>query len=81
MYLDHAGASLYSKTQIEEVTQELGQRLAANPHTSPENAEAVEETRNVVLKHFNTDDTKYDVIFTSGATASIKERLEGTSVS
>ena len=59
----------------------LGQRLAGNPHTSPENAEAVEETRNVVLRHFNTDDTKYDVIFTSGATASIKERLEGTSVS
>merc|ERR1719300_2032514 len=47
-------------------------QLAANPHSSAENAEMVEETRKAVLRHFNTDNRHYDLIFTSGATASIK---------
>ena len=51
-------------------------QLAANPHSSAENAEMVEETRKAVLRHFNTDNRHYDLIFTSGATASIKDWLE-----
>ena len=55
-------------------------RLVGNPHSAPENAEMVEEARNLVLRHFNTDSRHYDVVFTSGATASIKEWLETNSV-
>ena len=51
-------------------------RLVGNPHSAPENAKVVEEARNLVLRHFNTDSRHYDVVFTSGATASIKEWLE-----
>ena len=71
-YLDHAGAGLYSKSQIDGVREELMSRLAGNPHSAPENAAMVEEARNLVLRHFNTDSRHYDVVFTSGATASIK---------
>ena len=79
-YLDHAGAGLYSKSQIDGVREELMSRLAGNPHSAPENAAVVEEARNLVLRHFNTDSRHYDVVFTSGATASIKEWLETNSV-
>ena len=72
-YLDHAGAGLYSKSQIEGVREQLMSRLVGNPHSAPENAKMVEEARNLVLEHFNTDSRHYDVVFTSGATASIKE--------
>ena len=48
-------------------------QLAGNPHSSAENADVVEEARNAVLHHFNTDNRHYDLIFTSGATAGIKE--------
>ena len=73
IYLDHAGATLYTRTQIEAVREELLVQLVGNPHSSPDNVEVVEEARNLVLQHFNTDNQQYDVIFTSGATAGIKE--------
>ena len=79
-YLDHAGAGLYSKSQIDGVRDQLMSRLAGNPHSAPENGEMVEEARGLVLRHFNTDSRNYDVVFTSGATASIKEWLETNSV-
>ena len=33
-YLDHAGASLYAKSQIDDVFKELNQNLLCNPHTN-----------------------------------------------
>ena len=80
IYLDHAGATLYSGTQIDQVRQELMGQLMGNPHSSADNHEMVEEARSLVLQHFNTDNRQYDVIFTSGATASIKEWLGTTKI-
>ena len=34
IYLDHAGASLYSKSQIKGFHEELEQNLLCNPHTN-----------------------------------------------
>ena len=34
IYLDHAGASLYSKSQINGFHEELEQNLLCNPHTN-----------------------------------------------
>ena len=33
-YLDHAGASLYAKSQIDNAFKELNQNLLCNPHTN-----------------------------------------------
>ena len=33
-YLDHAGASLYAKSQIDDAFKELNQNLLCNPHTN-----------------------------------------------
>lgn len=33
-YLDHAGASQYSKSQIEKVFKDLSQNILSNPHTN-----------------------------------------------
>ena len=71
-YLDHAGATVYSKTQIERVNNMLLSGLFCNPHTREEDAKRVDGVRDIVLRHFNTNNDEYSVVFTSGATASIK---------
>ncbi|PAA63812.1 hypothetical protein BOX15_Mlig001940g2, partial [Macrostomum lignano] len=76
VYLDHAGATLYSERQLTRVMQELQSGLYGNPHTqarkSAHTSRLVEEARNSVLKHFNTSNQQHAVIFTSGATAAVK---------
>ena len=74
-YLDHAGATLFSKTQIERVSAELKGNLFFNPHTNGaknRSTKAVAEARSLVLRHLNADPDEYSVIFTSGATAGMK---------
>lgn len=77
-YLDNAAASLYSKSQMERVHQDLLSNVYCNPHTSGnfgnirDVKENVREMRHRILNHFNTTDQHYKVIFTSGATASCK---------
>lgn len=43
-----------------------------NPHSDKYTRDCVEQIRCLVLTHFNTDPSKYTVIFTSGATQSLK---------
>ena len=77
-YLDNAAASLYSKSQMEKVHQDLMSNVYCNPHTSGNFGsirdvnENVREMRHLILRHFNTTDQEYKIIFTSGATASCK---------
>ncbi|XP_024947071.1 molybdenum cofactor sulfurase 3 isoform X2 [Cephus cinctus] len=80
-YLDHAGATLYSKTQINKVVNDLNSALYGNPHSAGSASSSsvhdiIERTRFRILKHFHTSTKEYDVIFTSGATASLKTVAE-----
>ncbi|KAL0129432.1 hypothetical protein PUN28_001598 [Cardiocondyla obscurior] len=80
-YLDHAGATLYSDTQIKNVSADLHKSLYANPHSigiaSSSTQDIIERTRYRILSHFNTNPDEYSVIFTAGATASLKIIAEG----
>ncbi|XP_022919276.2 molybdenum cofactor sulfurase 3 [Onthophagus taurus] len=75
-YLDHAGATLYGETQIGEILKDLKENLYGNPHsvnsTSKSTNDAIDIIRLKCLKHFNTTPDKYSIIFTSGATESLK---------
>ncbi|XP_043480906.1 molybdenum cofactor sulfurase [Leptopilina heterotoma] len=75
-YLDHAGSTLYSNTQIKNITENLLSSNYANPHsigvTSNFTHDSIEQIRFRILEHFNVSSDEYSVIFTSGATASLK---------
>jgi len=75
-YLDHAGATLYCQSQLEAYHKELTASLFGNPHSHSESSQltsnAIEETRDLILKHFNTDSDSYSIVFTAGCTASLK---------
>ena len=76
IYLDHAGTTVYSKTQVDNYHKDLLTNLYGNPHSqnpsSLQSTEIIEYVRNLVLNHFGTDSTHYDVIFTSGCTAAMR---------
>lgn len=71
-YLDHAGSALYSEQQINDVHARLNGNLYCNPHTSALTEIQVDQVREMVLDFFNTDSSEYDVVFTRGATESLK---------
>ncbi|VEN56244.1 unnamed protein product [Callosobruchus maculatus] len=79
-YLDHAGATLYSEIQIQNVFRELSTNLYDNPHSMNMSGklteDAVDLVRYRILDHFNTNDQEYSVVFTSGATAALKTIAE-----
>ena len=75
-YLDHAGATLYAKSQLDSYIADLSTHLYGNPHSqSPSSLQteaAVDHSRNSVLRFFGTDSSRYDVVFTSGCTGALK---------
>lgn len=71
-YMDHAGATLYAESQIRAVQKLLTGNLFCNPHTSRLTGELMNQVRQRVLHFFNTNSEEYSLIFTSGATASLK---------
>ena len=75
MYLDHAGCTLYSQSQLRNHLEDLSSSLYGNPHSgnisSRATHEAVEFVRDLMLQHFKTDCDRYDVIFTSGCTGGL----------
>ncbi|XP_032687894.1 molybdenum cofactor sulfurase 1 isoform X2 [Odontomachus brunneus] len=79
-YVDHAGATLYSDTQIRDVAADLHRCLYANPHSvgipSSSTRDIIDHMRDRILSHFNTIPDEYSVVFTSGATASLKTIAE-----
>lgn len=78
VYLDHAGATMYSKTQLDAAFQELQSGLFTNPHsatgsTHMESTTAkIDNVRRQVLAFFSASEEEYALIFTSGATAALK---------
>ncbi|XP_078488487.1 molybdenum cofactor sulfurase-like [Ciona intestinalis] len=75
-YLDHTGATLYAKSQIDAYTHDLQSNIYGNPHSGNPSSElmldTVHQVRNTVLAHFNVSCEEYDVVFTHGATEAIK---------
>ncbi|KAK7317272.1 hypothetical protein RJT34_01353 [Clitoria ternatea] len=76
VYLDHAGATLYSDLQMESVFHDLTTNLYGNPHSQNDSSSAtldiVRNARQQVLEYFNASPKDYKCIFTSGATAALK---------
>lgn len=76
VYLDYTGGGIYSDTQIREHQNILINNVFGNPHsanpTSQYSTELVEDTRSYVLKFFNADPSKYEVIFTANASNALK---------
>ena len=75
-YLDHAGATLYAKSQLEAHFASLTTNLYGNPHSqnpcSQQTAAAVDHARESILRFFGTDPSRYDVVFTSGCTGALR---------
>ncbi|KAG2761835.1 Molybdenum cofactor sulfurase [Phytophthora cactorum] len=78
VYLDHAGATMYSKTQLDAAFQELQGGLFTNPHSAIGGSQVesttakIESVRRQVLAFFSASEKEYTLIFTSGATAALK---------
>ncbi|KAK7901334.1 hypothetical protein WMY93_018103 [Mugilogobius chulae] len=75
-YLDHAAATLYPESVIQNYSQDISTSLYGNPHSrSPSSRlthDTVERVRYRILQHFSADPEQYSVIFTSGCTAALK---------
>ncbi|XP_057461598.1 molybdenum cofactor sulfurase isoform X2 [Actinidia eriantha] len=76
VYLDHAGASLYSELQMEAIFKGLTTNVYGNPHsqsdTSLATSDIVREARQQVLDFCHASARDYKCILTSGATAALK---------
>ncbi|GLU17991.1 hypothetical protein SLE2022_343150 [Rubroshorea leprosula] len=76
VYLDHAGATLYSELQMEAIFKDLTGYVYGNPHSQSESSSAtsdiIREARQQVLDYCNASPKDYKCIFTSGATAALK---------
>lgn len=75
-YLDHAGTTLYSERQLHDITANLCSNLYSNPHTSKATEDLIDQVRFRVLQHFNTTADEYHIVFSAGATASLKAVAE-----
>ena len=75
-YLDHAGTTLYAKSQVEAHVAALTANLYGNPHSQSPSSQtstaAVDHVRDLVLRFFGTDSDHYNMVFTSGCTAALK---------
>ena len=77
VYLDHAGATVPSKAQIDALSHSLLTQTFGNPHSVGPAAslskKTIDSTKIQVLQTlFNTTSDDYTLIFTSGATAGLK---------
>ncbi|CAA7394187.1 unnamed protein product [Spirodela intermedia] len=76
VYLDHAGATLYSEAQMEAVAKDLTSNVYGNPHSQSDSSMATSDVisaaRQQVLELCNASPREYTCIFTSGATAGLK---------
>ena len=78
VYLDHAGATLYSAQQVRQHADFLCAGMLGNPHSQSRvckrTQQLVEETRHRVSSFLVGTEcsSEYRLIFTSGATAALK---------
>ncbi|GJN39087.1 hypothetical protein PR202_gb28183 [Eleusine coracana subsp. coracana] len=70
VYLDHAGATLYSEEQMADVAKDLTANVYGNPHSQSDSSVATSDlvaaARHQVLKYFNASPRDYKCVFTSG---------------
>uniref|UniRef100_A0A7S3PP43 Molybdenum cofactor sulfurase n=1 Tax=Aplanochytrium stocchinoi TaxID=215587 RepID=A0A7S3PP43_9STRA len=75
-YLDHAGATLYKNSQIDEFANLLKDTTFGNPHTSGPASRSTEtivaNVREEILNHFGVSGNSHVLVFTSGTTAGLK---------
>ncbi|XP_062551575.1 molybdenum cofactor sulfurase 2-like [Armigeres subalbatus] len=71
-YMDHAGTTLYAESQIKAIQTMLTGNLFCNPHSSPLTGKMLQQVRHRLLQFFNIRGSEYSLVFTSGATASLK---------
>lgn len=76
VYLDHAGATLYSERQLSDTFALFSQNIYSNPHTSKATEDLIDQVRFRILSGFNTTFDDYSVVFTSGATAALRTVAE-----
>ncbi|CAN8293056.1 unnamed protein product [Cochlearia groenlandica] len=76
VYLDHAGSTLYSELQMENIFKDFTSNVYGNPHSqsdiSSATSDIIADARHQVLEYFNASPEDYSCIFTSGATAALK---------
>ncbi|XP_034829834.1 molybdenum cofactor sulfurase [Maniola hyperantus] len=75
-YLENAGTALYPHTLLTRINDDLLRNVYCNPHSDKYTKDCIEQIRCTVLNHFNTDQSTYSLIFTSGTTQSLKLVLE-----
>ncbi|KAH6892372.1 pyridoxal phosphate-dependent transferase [Thelonectria olida] len=76
IYLDHAATTLYAKSLLEKFTADMTASLYGNPHSASPSSNfsttRIEQVRERVLRFFNADPSKFDVVFVANATAGVK---------
>lgn len=75
-YLDHTGTTLYARSLVAAISDDLTTNLFGNPHSgslsSQLSSRRIDDTRLQVLRFLNADPDLFDVIFVANATAAIK---------
>ncbi|HEY6792442.1 MAG TPA: aminotransferase class V-fold PLP-dependent enzyme [Trebonia sp.] len=76
VYLDYTGAGLAARSQLRAHAARTGAACLGNPHsenpTSSASTRLVEQARAAILRHFNTTQDDYAVIFTPNATGACR---------
>ena len=76
IYLDHAGATLPSQKQLQDIFEFIAKNTMANPHSNgplgDRSCQEISRCRELILDHFGADSDEYSVVFTSGSTAALK---------
>eukprot|EP00850_Spirogloea_muscicola_P015730 SM000123S25842 [mRNA] locus=s123:199195:205729:+ [translate_table: standard] len=76
VYVDHAGATLYAESQLQESMQDMAANLYGNPHSQSDSASRaaslMEEMRAEVLVFCKAPQSEYVCVFTAGASAALK---------
>jgi molybdenum cofactor sulfurtransferase len=75
-YLDHVGTTLYARSLVTAISQDLTKNLYGNPHSGSSSSQLsstrIDDTRVQVLRFLNADPDLFDVVFVANATAGIK---------
>ena len=71
-YLDYAGATLPSPSMLSLIYEDILKLPLGNPHTQRSTSLMIDDVRIMILDYYGLNKNDYDVIFTSGATASCK---------
>ena len=76
VYLDHAGATLCSASQVRRHADAILTNTLGNPHSrnaaGKRTAHVLRRTRELLLQHLNASEHEYAVVFTSGCTGAVQ---------